>query len=194
MAKRLFLLVLICLIEVIATPNILTAADSFLVGMPELNDAETIIVQDVIEEAESEAPAVVIPVVASEPEPVIPSNYTVTIYSGEVLAHGLSYGDIYKTEKLIYGHNTWNLLGSLANRSVGEVFTITEGGVARNYQVANIVLYEKDANGYLNGDKTLMGRLTRSAFGHDVALMTCAGTSYGNGDASHRLVVFADAV
>ena len=27
---------------------------------------------------------------------------------------------------------------------------------------------------------------------YDLALMTCYGTSYGNGDASHRLVVFAN--
>ena len=86
------------------------------------------------------------------------------------------------------------MLGDLAYRYVGEVITITEGGVIANYQVTDIVTYEKTADGYLNGDRGLMGRIMRSAMGHTVALMTCAGTSYGNGDASHRLVVYADAI
>ena len=130
--------------------------------------------------------------------PVV-TNYTVTKYIGtkaefNATAASLSYSDIYKFGKMIYGHNSWALLGSLAERYAGEIITITEGGVVSNYRVAESVLYAKTSDGRLEGDPGLMSSIVRTAMGHDVALFTCAGTSYGNGDASHRLVVYADRV
>ena len=192
MSKRLFLLFLFTVtFGLAASPDFLTAADAPLPISPDFHAVETVPLPEV--EAKP-APEIVVPEVVSTPTVPQVANYTVTIYSSEMVAHNLSYSDIYKTGKLVYGHNSGNLLGNLSCRYVGEVFTITEGGVARNYVVSDIGLYEKTADGFLNGNKGLMGRIMRSALGHDVALMTCAGTSYGNGDASHRLVVYADAV
>ena len=106
----------------------------------------------------------------------------------------MSYNGLYKFRKMIYGHNSWNLLGNLINRYVGEIFTITEGGVARNYQVMAKQVYKKTGVSSLNNDPGLMTNIATTALGYDVALLTCYGTSYGNGDASHRLVVFANAI
>ncbi|MDO5451881.1 MAG: hypothetical protein Q4F56_02225 [Candidatus Saccharibacteria bacterium] len=187
MSKRLFLLSIFGIVfGLITSSEALTAADSFVPVEPDFHAVETVPLPEPEPEPEPEAPAA----------PVMPqlANYTVTIQTAEIVAHNLSYYDIYKTEKLVYGHNSNNLLGSLAYRYAGETFTITEGGVTRNYRVAAVVTYAKTADGYLNGDPMLMGDIMRTAMGYDVALMTCAGTGYGNGDASHRLVVYADAI
>lgn len=199
MGKALFLL--ICsVISVVVSPAVLTAADNVsLTGVSDAKAVETVV------EAEPE------PVVAKAPtagyasyashapvQPVKP-NYTVTNYVGSVNEYlatytNLSYSAIYKYGKMIYGHNSYNVLGSLGARSVGEVITITEGGVARDYRVAAAVMYEKTADGNLNGDSRLMTQIATSAMGHDLVLFTCAGTAYGNGDASHRLAVYVDAI
>ena len=60
--------------------------------------------------------------------------------------------------------------------------------------MAAIQIYRKTEDGNLENDRGLMTRIANTALGYDVALFTCHGTSYGNGDASHRLVVFANAV
>ncbi len=124
-------------------------------------------------------------------------NYTITkIVNSQdeyvALASNLSYSDIYRYQKLVYGHNSARLLGNLSARYAGELITITEAGVAKTYRVAEVQLYEKTADGRLNGTPMLMNKIVRTALGHDVALMTCAGTPDGRGGASHRLVVFAD--
>ena len=196
MGKALFLL--ICsVISVVVSPAVLTAADNVsLTGVSDAKAVETVV------ETEPE------PVVAKAPAagratyaPVVPAvpNYTVTNYVGSVTEYlatytNLSYSAIYKYGKMIYGHNSYNLLGSLRSRAVGEVITITEGGVARDYRVAAVAMYEKTADGNLNGNPGLMTQIATSAMGHDLVLFTCAGTAYGNGDASHRLAVYVDAI
>ena len=209
MGKRLFLLVFAGIMGLVSTSTALTAADRFSVNEPEFRATETVpllepvegsaVARELVEEPVATTDGAVTAYVAestSTVEPVAPqiANYTVTIYSAEMVAHYLSYSDIYKTGKLIYGHNTGQVLGDLAYRYVGEEFTITEGGVATKYRVSDIALYEKTDDGYLDHNRALMGQIMRTAMGHGVALMTCAGTPYGNGDASHRLVVYADAV
>ena len=200
MGKRLFLLLIISFIGIINTPNILMATDTVEAENPVFNAVETVPLPEPEPEPEPEPVSTTVqyaaPVAGYVTTPAAPQvvNYTVTVYSGTIVADNLSYYDIYKTNKLVYGHNSYNLLGNLVNRYVGETITITEGGVAQTYRVSDIVLYEKTSDGYLNHDRTLMGRVMRTAMGHSVALMTCAGTSYGNGDASHRLVVYADAI
>lgn len=199
MGKALFLL--ICsVLSVVMSPAILTAADS--VDVTGVSDAK--VVETVVEpEPEPVTTLAVTPVVAKAPTagyiPAARVNYTVTNYVGSVSEYlatyaNLSYSAIYKYGKMIYGHNSYNLLGSLSARSVGEVITITEGGVTREYRVAAVAIYEKTADGNLNGDPRLMTQIATSAMGHDQVLFTCAGTSYGNGDASHRLAVYVDAV
>ena len=190
MGKRLFLLITAVLVGAAWTPEFLTAEDAFGAGAPEFHAVET------MPEPEIEIAA---PVVEYAPVVYVPQvvNYTVTSYIGSVneyvsTASSLSYYDIYKFQKLVYGHNSGNLLGNLSGRAVGEVFTITEGGVVRNYQVMSMAVYAKTADGNLENDPSLMRNIAYGAMGYDVALMTCYGTSYGNGDASHRLVVYAN--
>lgn len=209
MAKRLFLLLIISLIGVVAAPDFLTADDHFTAKSPEFNDVLTVEIQpeettpEVVALATYSEPAVdhSAPVVYSEPVYVAPQivNYTVSYYIGSVAeytdtAYNLRYDGLYKFRKMIYGHNSYNLLGNLSSRYVGETFTITEGGVARSYVVTGVQTYEKTSDGNLNWDAGLMSRIATSALGNDIALLTCAGVSFGNGDASHRLVVFANAI
>lgn len=194
MGKRLFLLIIASLIGVINAPRILMATDT--VGVTGLNP-EGIVETVPLPEPEPEPEPVVTkaPVAGAQQAPVPQVvNYTVTIYTSSIVADNLSYGDIYKTNKLVYGHNTMALLGSLRNLSVGQVFTITEGGAVKSYRASDKVTYDKTADGYLNGNAALMGSIMRTALGHDVALLTCAGEPRGNGDATQRLVVYADAV
>ena len=191
MGNRLILLLIAGIISLVSSSTVLTAADSV-----EVTGLDTTGVVETVPEPEPEPVTEVAYVPAAPAAGYVAAapqvaNYTVTTYSGDIMVNPAG---IVKTGSLIYGHNSWDLMGSLANRYTGEVFTITEGGVARNYRVAAIVMYEKTADGYLNGDPFLMGDLVYGAMGHSVAMMTCAGQMLGGGDATHRLVVFADAM
>ena len=187
MGKRLFLLLFAVMMGTISSSGILTAADTVEVTGLATTGVETVILPEV--EPEPEMPVVL----AASYAPAVPrvANYTVTGYSGEITLNPVG---IMKTGDLIYGHNSWDLMGSLSARYAGEMFTITEGGVVQNYRVVAVVTYEKTADGYLNGDPYLMGDIAYGAMGHSVALMTCAGQMLGGGDATHRLVIYADAI
>ena len=212
MARRLFLLLFSAFIGIFGNPEILMASDSFtLAGLNNAGITETVpIVEEapmveevpVVEKAAAEV-ASSGATVAPAPAPVYVApqmaNYTVSFYINSVSEYtethrNLSYSGIYKFRKMIYGHNTGNLLGSLTSRYIGENFTITEGGVTKQYVVSDIQVYRKTEDGYLENNRKLMSNIANTAMGHDIALFTCYGTSYGNGDASHRLVVFANAV
>ena len=203
MAKRLFLLLFVSLIGVISTPSFLTATDSVdVIRVDDSKAVETVIPPEPEPEPEPE------PAPEPEPEPVAAApaagvaetkrvrNYNVTIVKAakDIVATNLSYYDIYRSGKFIYAHNSANLLGNLGSLSYGEIFTITEFGVTRSYQVMDKVVYEKAANGYLNGSIDLTKDVEWYANGYDISMMTCYGTVYGNGDASHRLVVFANEI
>lgn len=101
-----------------------------------------------------------------------------------------------KIGKLLYGHNSSAVFGDLDTLTIGSTFTITENGETKTYQVSKITTYEKNPDGrlQLGGSGSYMKAIRDRALGHSVAIMTCAGTSYGNGDASHRLVIFADII
>ena len=123
-------------------------------------------------------------------------TYRVTKYSADVVAHP-DYNNIYKTGKLVYAHNTGKLFGNLKSLSIGSTFNLTENGTTITYRVSDIKVFEKNPSTgklQLNGSGDYMGAVVKNAFYHNVALMTCTGTSYGNGDASHRLVIFADQI
>lgn len=206
MAKRLFLLLFSAFIGIIGGPEVLMASDSYeLTGISNAGVVETIPVEEpaveVAEESAAPAPITTTTYVAPAPVYVAPqiANYTVSFYINSVdeytnTVNSLRYDGIYKFRKMIYGHNTGNLLGNLTSRYVGENFTITEGGVTKQYVVSDIQIYRKTEDGYLENNRKLMSNIANTAMGHDIALFTCYGTSYGNGDASHRLVVFANAV
>lgn len=198
--KKLLLLLVSGLMGIFLVPDMLTAADSFEVQAVSFNAVETV----PLPEPEPE-PVYEYTTPASEPvyEYVAPAplilNYTVTAYVGTArefnnIATNLSYSDIYKFKNLIYAHNSPNLLGSLATRSIGDTITITEGAVVTPYRVSAVVYYNKTADGSLEGDPSLMTSIAKTAMGHSIALMTCAGTPYGNDDASQRLVIYADAI
>lgn len=210
MAKRLFLILFAGFIGVALNPSFLTADDYLKINQPDFNAVETVLPEPEPVEVKSvavtnSAPAaatVAQPVATPKPaQPAVPQlvNYTVSYYIGSIdeyvrTAYSLSYNGLYKFRKMIYGHNTANLLGNLPARKVGEIITITEGGVAKKYRIAGAQVYRKTSDGYLEGNSRLMNDIANNAMGHDVAFLTCHGTSYGNGDASHRYVVFADAI
>lgn len=197
MGKRLFLLLLGGLIGIVMSPQTLIATDEIVAMQPDFDAVETI---EPVKPAESLAePAMPATQRNVKAAPVAyvsqPKNYIVTVYTQEMIAHGLSYTDIYKTGKLIYAHNSANLLGNLKNLSYGEVFYITEPSGTKAYQVMAMPTYNKTDDGYLEHDPYLMGKIKNTALGYDLALMTCAGLPVGNnGDATQRLVVFANEV
>ena len=126
------------------------------------------------------------------------ANYQVgvTYYTREdytATSQNLSFSTIYRFERLVYAHNSPNLFGNLGSLTPGSVFTLTEGGVTRTYRVATQAVYDNTPNG-LDGDYWLMENIVYSALGHSVALMTCTGTPYGNGNSTQRLVVYGDEI
>ena len=190
MAKRLFLLLCVNLMMVLS-PWFLTAADTVsMVGVDDFRAVETVI------PPEPEPELVVASTVVTASAPVTPRvvNYIVSVVTDEIVGENLNYSSIYRTGKFIYAHNSSNLFGNLKNLNYDDIFTITEAGVTRTYQVMDKAVYEKAENGYLNGSRSLTKAVEIGANGYDISIMTCSGTMHRNGDASHRLVVFANAV
>lgn len=99
-----------------------------------------------------------------------------------------------------YGHNSSNVFGGLVNLVEGSTFTITINNVTTTYRVAKIQVFEKNQNTgklQINGEGSYMNSVARAKFGgvqYSVSLMTCHGRSLGNGDATERLVIFANAI
>lgn len=190
--KKVFLILISSLISITMSPSILAATDR--VSLTGLDDSDVVETVEKVEEAQ--------PVIAKAPEAgaepaaakVVAQikSYTVNIFSDTIVMD--CGGSICKTGKLVYAHNSANLLGNLSGIAIGEIFNVTENGVTTSYRVADKVTYAKTSDGYLENDPYLMGKIKNTAMGHNMALMTCAGVSYGNGDASHRLVVYADAI
>lgn len=200
MAKSLFLFVISGLIGVVMHPGILSAADA--VRVTSVNDSRAV---ETVLPLEPE-PVVAAPVVAKAPAAgyVAPAN-NVSI-AGRVIGvvnvgstaidagnHVNKYG-----ERFLYGHNTAAVFGGVLGMGAGSTFTMTYGGVTTTYQVARAVMFEKNGEILqLNGAGDFMNATARAVHlgvQYDMAVMTCAGTSYGNGDASHRYVLFANAM
>ena len=191
-------------VSLIMNPEVLMASDSFKVTG--LNDSN--VVETVIPEPEPEP----------EPTPVYTASYVSAPTAGAVetyvIRDGIEIGgrnipvydvaeitesvgpNVYHYGKLYYGHNTGNVFGSLSDYGVGNTFTITHDGITTTYVVKEVVMFEKNQDTgklQMNGAGNYMKSVV-NAWGHSVALMTCAGTPLGNGRATHRLVVFADAI
>jgi len=192
MGKRLFLLIIASLITVLNTPTILMAADNVAVtGVSNAGVVETVslpepepvvVATTVAKTAVTRAPA------AGYNTAVVaaPVNYTVTKPIGSKAEYresydNLSHGDIYRYKKMVYGHNSKSLLGSLARRSTGEIITITEGGVTKNYQVmANFTRRVSDLEA---NDGAMMEAIVNGG-GYSLAMMTCVG----NGSVERRVL------
>ena len=98
--------------------------------------------------------------------------------------------------KFLYGHNSPAVFGDLVYVGVGNVFMVSYGGITSTYQVAEVQIFEKASETTLssNGVVYRMSAVANGKGRYDMVLMTCYGTMYGNGDASHRLVIFANRV
>ena len=210
MKNKFLILLFSSFIGIFANPEILTASDSAAVnGLDNAGIVETVLLPEPEPEPElvyTAAPNYVVsaPVYAAPPVYVVPVNNIqiagrtleiVDVASTTVNAgnHVNKYGD-----KFLYGHNSANVFAGLYNMGSGSVFTVSYGGMTRNYQVAQAVVFEKnDGMLQLEGEGNYMFGVSQARFAgmsYDLSLMTCYGTSYGNGDASHRLVLFASAI
>ena len=207
--KNFVILLLSSFIGIIANPEILTASDTVAI-----NDVDRSV--EVVIESEPSRAASISPVATGEialnlalprsesPSKATPQSPTNSIsIAGRTIEvvnvantkedagnHVNKYG-----EKFLYAHNAASTFGVLNNLGEGSVFSVTTNGVTKNYQVRAKVIYEKVAPTTLrlNGTDIEMSVVTRARYSgvatYDMALMTCYGTMYGNGDASHRLVL-----
>ena len=128
-------------------------------------------------------------------------NYTISAVDASIQKNPGTV--IRRANKLVYAHNSNNLLGSIKNLTTGSTFTLTENGVTTTYKVAESQIFEKTssntlalcASGYTNcSGSYYMSGLQNARFNgksYSIALFTCDGTSLGGGDATHRRVVFA---
>ena len=218
MAKRLFLLLICSLIGVVSTPHFLTATDTVeLSRMNATKAVETIIPPEPEPEPDPKTEPTYQPIVAhtsttqiaiSNPEPeavIMPNAIAITgrvIPIVEVSDTTVDSGDHVNKYggKFLYGHNSASVFGGLTSEGVGNVFTVSLNGNSTNYQIVKTVIYEKNAETgqlQLNGSGNYMRAVSNArseGVAYSLALMTCYGTSYGNGDASHRLVIFANAI
>lgn len=216
MARRLFLFLTSCLIGVFCNPYILTAADHYAVK--DLNRSS--IVETVVVEAKEEPVSHQEPELQSAPTYSVASAASVVVASApavpanniQIAGRTLQVVDVADTAidsgshvnryggQFYYGHNSGAVFGGLAGLGIGNIFSITLNGITTNYQIANIAIYEKNTSTgqlQLNGAGNYMlsvARAQHNGIQYGISIMTCAGTSYGNGDASHRLVIFANAV
>lgn len=215
MAKSLFLLIISSLIGVIMSPNMLSSTDDVvLTRVDDSRAVETVLLPEPQPEpvksyavaSAAASPRAVAP--AAQPVPqavaapvagVAPVNYTVTYQVStkseyNALANNLSYRDIYKFRKMVYGHNASNLLLSLKNRSLNEVISITENGVRTEYKI----LWKRElvqvSNTELKDNKTgvvySMSDIASALNNYDLALLTCSGGV----NTPYRWVLFADRV
>lgn len=185
MKKYILMILFSSFVGIFSNPEILSASNS--VKTFDLDASK--IVQTVIPEVPEVAEEVSAYYEPSYEPVYVPRVFSVnvTVYKNDIEVNP-NYSDIYQTGKLIYAHNTSGLLRGLYELYAGDTFTIN--GVT--YNVSERVVYEKTDAYSLNGSRAVMKNLKNSAYGHDFALMTCYGTSLGNGDATHRLVIFAD--
>ena len=219
MARSLFLLIMASIIGVICNPIILAATDDFaLSGIDNTGVVETVPLPEPEPEIEPEpTKASVAPAkapsagVAAAGAPVA-TVAVAPVNNIQVAGRTIQIVDVADTvvdsgnhvnkygSRFLYGHNSAGVFGGLAGVGVGGGFSVTYGGVTTNYQVANVVIFEKNAESgllQLNGFGDYMYAVSSAVFDgvqYDMALMTCYGTSYGNGDASHRLVIFANMI
>ena len=90
--------------------------------------------------------------------------------------------------KFIYGHNSAAVFGNLKNLRVGvDTFTVTLNGETSTYRIVNKVIYDYELGGNAKAKDN-------NNVQYDLALMTCHGQSLGSGNATQRLVLFANKI
>ena len=138
---------------------------------------------------------------------VTPQSYANAIQIGGKLLPIQNTGSIYENTSaplvwqyrhgnggtIIYGHSTAAVFGHLGGLPVGSVFSVTRNGVTENYQIARKETVTKSE--YSTGE--MSNYIFDGVFGgthYDLNLTTCAGTLTANGDATHRLLIFANRI
>ena len=98
----------------------------------------------------------------------------------------------------LYGHNTSAVFSILHTLPVGTTFSITKSGQTKTYKITAKQIFCDYSNpsypcsNYPNDPVLNMYDVIQpSRKGAALSLMTCAGKSIGNGDATHRLVAWA---
>lgn len=213
MARSLFLSIISVIITVCSNAISLAATDEVAItGLNPAGIVETVPLPEPEPEPEpvlQEMPAA--PVAGSNnaiyaqtyaaPAPVAPviENYTVTVQVANAkqyneLAYNLSYSDIYKFRNMVYGHNASNLLLSLSYKNIGDVISVTEGGVTTNYQIVwkreMLKVSAKELQDTMTGQVYAMDDISRALGTYHLALETCSG--YGN--TPYRWVLFANRI
>lgn len=127
-------------------------------------------------------------------------------YGNENLSYNHSYittnycspgrTDYCSHNKYAFGHNTASQFGNLLNLPIGAVegnytFSVTLNGRTATYKISQTKKYlktdlQKPAQGW--------EPIIPSKVGADFSIMTCDGQSVGNGDATHRRVVYANRI
>lgn len=108
---------------------------------------------------------------------------TTTIDAGTSVAR---YGN-----KFLFGHNTSAVFGHLKNLPIGTTFSLTEDNISTNYHIVEAITLEKpEVSRFMNA--IVDGRYKSGRY--DLSIMTCAGKSLGGGDATHRLIIFANRI
>ncbi|MBQ6409807.1 sortase [Candidatus Saccharibacteria bacterium] len=202
--KRYFLILLMVFgVGLIATPNVSTAKEpevNFdeiveITNLTELEPISEIKIEDIAEDAQITTPVYATKATTST---TVNFSYTVTQKTNSIVENP-SNSDIYKTGKLVYAHNDPSLMLSALSLSKGSIFTITENGITKTYQVAETEIFAKtDLQAIIPGTKrNYMSEVTYSAKNpntgktHNLALMTCYERTRG---ATHRFVVFANEI
>lgn len=215
MGKSLFLFGLSMLLGVANCSNVLMAADDVMPKSPVFIDPLTVeIVEKPVmrtnQTTMASAPVYTalanpVPAVPVYPVYTVPANYIAivgrTIEIVDVATTGENAGNHVNryNGKFLYGHNSPGVFGSILGLGVGATFSVTSNGATKNYMVASTEMFEKNSTtGQLqkDGAGSFMNVVANASYRgtYDLALMTCAGVSYGNGDASHRFVIFAKMV
>ncbi|MBR2741918.1 hypothetical protein IKD98_04185 [Candidatus Saccharibacteria bacterium] len=211
MAKSLFLFTISALMTLLWTPEVLMADDFDLKKLPDFDDVETVIEVKPVEVIEPVQPvvtqAVSTPRVETMTRPVAqPAVQTAPVYSNsfsingrnlelvDVASPAVNAGNhVNRYNKMFYGHNSAGVFAGIG--SAGE-FSVTENGVTTRYRVMEQHTFEKYSATHLSLDGQVysMASLANRAWGYDAIVVTCAGTSLGNGDATHRLMLFANKI
>lgn len=215
MFKKTLIILLSSFLGIVGSPDFLLASDD--VNVVDLDQAK--VVHTVIPEPEpapaptpapattttyrpvarvSTAPAVSAPAAPSSHLDIAGRSLTVE-YTNNTAVNA---GNVVKffNNRFLYGHNSASVFGFLPSVGLGQTFSLTYNGVVTTYRVTNKVEYAKTSSTTLGIGSTnyKMGHVANgydpNEVRHSIVIMTCSGTSYGNGDASHRLVLFADAI
>lgn len=199
MGKGLFLLSISSIIGVIFSSNMLTAADTVILSAPEFKAVETIeVIEPLVDEPKTYTQIMEDDGVSVFANSISIAGQTLEVVdvAGEAVESG--YGVNRYGGKFLYGHNYAAVLGGMTGLGAGAGFSINNGGVTKNYVVAKTQVFEKNGEFLqINGRGTFMNAVINATFMgeyYDLAIMTCYGENYENGDASHRFVVFANEV